>query len=267
MEEFYNLLNYPFFIRSLIVAGLTGIICSVMGVFVVLRKIVYIGDGISHASFTGIAIGLILGINPTLTAFIFCSCIGCLIPYLSKKGKFREDLGTGILFPASISMGLILMSKAKISGNQISSYLFGSVLTSTELDVKIILCVTFLTLLLVYTFRKELLCLTFDPGSARLMGIPVLKLTYLLFFLISTVIVVSTKVVGVILVSTLLITPPVIMLKFSNDFYKFLIYSGLIGFLLSESGLILSFVLNTPPGATITLLSTFVFLLSLNIKK
>jgi zinc transport system permease protein len=267
MNNFYELLTSEFFIRTVLVTGIIGLLCSLIGVFIVLRRVVFIGDGMSHAAFAGIAVGIVLGINPNVTAVVFSSLIGLLIPYFNKQFHIREDAATGIFFPAAMSIGIVLMSGTPSSSNQILSYLFGSILTINRSDVYLASAALVITLVYFYLFFKEYECIIFDNAYAKMMGINVDLFTYLLFVIMSFVIVFSIKIVGIVLISSLLVTPAATTLRYTKSFAHTLIYTSFLGVVVSEIGLLTSYVVNTPPGATICLLATVLFLISLLVTK
>jgi len=257
-----SFLEFPFMQRALVVGGVTGLVCGILGVFVVLRGVAFVGEGISHAAFAGIALGILLGAPPLGIALLFCVAISMLVAYVSRTGGLREDTGSGIFFSSSIALGAVLLSTSKRSAGEVMSYLFGNILTLTSSDITLSLSLSAITLLCVLLLFKELETLVFDEDLALMLGIPVQLFTYILFALIAITVVSSLKVVGIILVSSLLITPAATALQLSRDFDRVVILAGAIGVAVVEVGLAVSYYLDSPPGATIALLSTIVFLFS-----
>jgi ABC-type Mn2+/Zn2+ transport system permease subunit len=260
-------LEYPFMQRALIAGGATGLICAVVGVFVVLRGIAFAGEGISHAAFAGIALGLLLGTPPLLTALVFCTFGAMLIAYVSGRGGIREDSGSGIFFSASIACGVLLLTFTQASAGDIVSYLFGNLLLISNEDLFFSLSLAGLALAVIMLLYKELMTLVFDEEVAMMLGLPVRAFTYLLFALLAVTVVASLRVVGIILVSSLLVTPAATALQIARDFDKVMVLAAFLGVAVVECGLVLSYYLDTPPGATIALSSTACFLVSLAGKK
>jgi ABC-type Mn2+/Zn2+ transport system permease subunit len=262
-----SLLEYTFIQRALLAGVVVGFVCPVVGVFVVLRGLAFVGEGIAHAAFTGIALGILLGIPPLGGALLFCGAVSLLIAFVSNRGRIREDVGTGIFFSSSIALGVLLLSRAGRGGGDLMGYLFGSILaiSTPDLIVSGVLCVV--VVVCVGLFYKELVTVVFDEELASLIGIPSRALTYLLFLLIALTVVACLRIVGIVLVSSLLVTPAATALQFSRDIDRAVVVSALIGVTVTETGLIASFLLDTPPGATVALFSTVLFLVSVGFRQ
>lgn len=261
-----DLLLLPAVERALLSGAIIGLVCSVMGVFVVLRGLAFISAGISHSAFAGVALGLLLGISPFGAALIFCGLVAILIGKVSNMGRVKEDTSIGVFLATSMALGVFLMSFVKDARVDVVGYLFGSILNLTITDVGLSIGIGVVVILIVNFISKELMLSTFDPEQAEIAGIPAKILTYLLLILLSAVTVISIKVVGIILGTALIIAPAATALQFSRDFDKATVLAGVIGVLVTESGILLSLYLDTPPGATIAIVATGVFFLSL-IKK
>ena len=237
--------------RAMIAGGIVGLVCSVIGVFVVLRGLAFISAGISHSAFAGVAFGLLFGINPFISALVFCSVIGLLIGKVSDLGNLKEDTSIGIFLAASMAVGVIAMSFVKSSQIDIIGYLFGNILSLSADNLKLSLAIGITVLIILFIFLKEFMLSSFDPDQAVISGIPAKVLTYILLVLLSAVTVVSIKVVGIILGTALIVAPAATALQFSRDFDRALLLSGCIGVAVTEIGIILSVLLNSAPGATI----------------
>jgi ABC-type Mn2+/Zn2+ transport system permease subunit len=254
-----DILNYAFMQRALIAGTLVGALCAIIGVYVVLRGMSFIGAGISHASFGGVALGFLLGINPIITAVFFCIATALGIGFVSRKGNIKEDTAVGIFFSATMASGILFIGLIKGYNVDLFGYLFGSILAVTKEDLYISAVVSLVVITVVVFFFKELLSISFDPETAQVIGIPVEKLYYLLLTIIALTIVVSIKVVGIILVSALIITPAAIAFQLTEDFKTMMGLSVIFGVSSSAGGLLLSYYLNTASGATIVLLATLLF--------
>jgi len=202
-----EILNYAFMQRALIAGAFIGVLCAVMGVYVVLRGLSFIGAGIAHASFGGVALGFVTGVNPVWTAVVFCLGVGWAIGLVSRKGKVKEDTAVGIFFASTMAFGILLIGLMEGYNQDLFGYLFGSILAVTRNDVWITLAVGFGILAVVMLLFKELMFVTFDPEMAEVSGVPAEKLYFLLLSLVALTVVISIKVVGIVLVSALLVTP------------------------------------------------------------
>jgi zinc transport system permease protein len=258
-----ELLTMPFVLRACIASAIVGGVCGTLGVFVVLRRLSFVGDGIAHAAFAGIAIGFALGISPLLSAFIFCALVALSIAFVSRRGIVAEDTGIGIFFSASMALGILLFSKSGVQFGDVVSILFGSVLQITDHELLIGGAILILVLGIVTVFHKEFMTLVFDEEVAFMSGLPVTLFVCGLFLLIAGTVVSTVRLVGTVLIASLLITPAATVLLFAKSFRGALIMSGLYGMLVAEAGLFLSLWLDTPPGALIALLSTAIFLAAL----
>jgi ABC-type Mn2+/Zn2+ transport system permease subunit len=257
-----EILSYAFMQRALVAGALIGVICAVIGVYVVLRGLSFIGAGIAHASFGGVAIGFLTGINPVWTAVAFCLGIGWAIGLVSRKGKVKEDTAVGIFFASTMALGILLIGLMRGYNQDLFAYLFGSILAVTSTDLWIIVIVGFGILGVIALLFKELMFITFDPEMAEVSGVPAEKLYFLLLSLIAVTVVISIKVVGIVLVSALLITPAAAAYQLSEDFRKMMVLAVVFSLISTVGGLFLSYWLDTASGATIVLLSTLIFFVS-----
>ena len=257
-----EILQYAFMQRALVSAVLIGGVCAVIGVYVVLKGLSFIGSGIAHASFGGVALGFILGWNLVVTAFLFCLATAWGIGFASRRGQIKEDVAIGIFFTASMALGILFVGLLHGYNVDLFGYLFGSILAVTAEDLWLTVGLGLLVLLTVGLLFKELLFLSFDPEMAQVVGLPTTVLYFLLLGLIAVTIVVSIKVVGIILVSALIVTPAAAAYQLTDDFRRMMALSVAIGVGSSVVGLFLSYWLNTASGATIVLAATGVFFLA-----
>jgi ABC-type Mn2+/Zn2+ transport system permease subunit len=254
-----EILSYTFMQRALLAGTFIGILCAVMGVYVVLRGLSFIGAGIAHASFGGVSIGFLAGVNPLWTAVVFCLGIGWAIGLVSRKGSVKEDTAVGIFFASTMALGILLIGLMKGYNQDLFGYLFGSILAVTGGDVWIIMTTGLGILVVVILFYKELMFITFDPEMAKVSGLPAERLYFLLISLVSLTVVISIKVVGIVLVSALLVTPAAAAYQWSEDFRTMMVLAIVLSLIATVGGLFLSYWLNTASGATIVLLSTCLF--------
>jgi ABC-type Mn2+/Zn2+ transport system permease subunit len=254
-----ELLGYHYMQRALFAGTLIGIVCAVIGTYVVLKGLSFIGAGIAHASFGGVALGFYLKLNPVLTAVIFCLATAWGIGLVSRKGHVKEDTAVGIFFASTMALGILLIGLMQGYNVDLFGYLFGSILAVSRDDVWVILGLSAAVLLLVLLFFKELMFVTFDAEMASVTGVPAARIYFLLITLIALTVVLSIKVVGIVLVSALLVTPAAAAYQLTENFKRMMLLSILIGVSSTVGGLLLSDSLNTASGATIVLLSTLIF--------
>jgi ABC-type Mn2+/Zn2+ transport system permease subunit len=257
-----EILSFTFMQRALAAALLIGTVSAIIGVYVVLRGLAFIGAGIAHASFGGVALGFLLGINPILAAVVFCLVTAWGIAWTSRRAEVREDTAIGIFFAATMALGILFIGLMRDYNVDLFGYLFGSVLAVTQEDLWLSLGLGVGVLLTVRLFFKELLFVTFDPEMARVSGLPAGALYVLLLSLMALAIVLSIKVVGIILVSALIVIPAAAAYQLTEDFHWMMLLAAVIGNLSAVIGLFLSYELDTASGATMVLTATAAFLLS-----
>ncbi len=254
-----ELLSHTFMQRALIEAVLVGGICAVIGVYVVLNGLSFIGAGISHSTFAGVAIGLLLGVDPLITALLFSTAVALSIGWVSEKTELKHDTSVGIFFAATMALGVLLIGFLKDFYVDVFSYLFGNILALTATDLWVSLGMTLFIGITVFALFKEFLALSFDSEVASVMGLPVRTLHYLLLVLIALTVVLSVKSVGVVLVSALIVTPAAAAYQLTVSFRRMMLLSVIIGVSSAVGGLLLSYWIDVPSGASIVLIATLVF--------
>ena len=255
----FELLQYNFIQNALIAAVLASVACGIIGVYVVVKKIVFISGGIAHASFGGVGLGYFLGINPMLGVLPFSLASALVMGTVSKKSKIPEDSAIGILWSLGMALGIIFVYLTPGYAPDLMSYLFGSILTVPQDDLYIMLVLDTVIVGTVYLFYKEFLALCFDEEFTTVQGLPTEKLYLLLLCIIALTIVVLIKVVGIILVIALLTIPASLSRKFTHNLKHMMIISIAFGIVISIAGIILSYALDVPSGATIILVLSLVY--------
>lgn len=253
--------GFAYMQRATVAGVLVGALCAVIGVYVVLKGLAFIGAGISHASFGGVAIGVWLGINPIWSAIVFCILTAWGIGLTSRKGHVKEDTAIGVFFASTMALGILVIGLKQGYQVDLFSYLFGSILAVTIQDVWATIVITVLVLTTVLVFYKDLMFITFDPEMAEVTGVPAGKLYFLLVTMMALTVVMSIKVVGIVLVSALIVTPAAAAYQLTEKFRNMMALAVVFGVGSCVLGLLLSDALGIASGATIVLLSTATFFL------
>lgn len=257
-------LQYGFMQRSLIIAVLVGLICAVVGSYLMVQRLALLGDAISHSVLPGLAIAFILGINIFVGAFIAGILSTVAIAAIRTRSPIKEDAAMGIVFSGFFAFGITLITIVQKDNKiDLNHFLFGNILGVTSSDVVNTAVISALVLLIVRLLYKELLFYTFDPLGAAAVGLPVNALNFGLMVLIALTVVASMKAVGVILVLSLLITPSATAYLLVSRLHQMMILGAAIAILASVSGLYLSYFWNLPSGPGIVLVASGFFILAL----
>lgn len=257
----FELLSYHFFTNALMASVLTSISCGIIGTYIVSKRLVFISGGITHTSFGGIGMGYFFGVNPLLGAAVFSILSALGIEYMSKKTEVREDSAIAIMWSFGMAVGIIFIFLTPGYAPNLMTYLFGSILTVTNFDLILSLSVTMLVIILFMLFFKTILFVSFDPDFAKARQIKVDLMNYILITLVALTIVINIKVAGIILIISLLTIPQAAANLFYKDFKKIIFLSILIGLTGSILGLLLSYYINIPSGATIIFTLVIIFLI------
>jgi len=265
-----GIFQYEFIRNAVIAAVLVNIACGIVGTYVVIKKIVFISGGISHAAFGGIGLGYFLGIPwipPIVAAIPFSLLSAITIGLISKRSKLSEDAAIGIIWAVGMASGIIFINLTPGYAPDLFSYLFGNILTIPVSDLYIMLVMDFIIILIVALFFKEFNAASFDEEFSTVIGIPNRILYLVLLCMVALSAVVLIRIVGIILVIALLTIPSSICRQFTYNMKKLIISSIVTGIILTITGLWISYLLDLASGATIILLLALVFLLSFFIKK
>ena len=256
-------LGFGFFVRALIAAGIVGLVCAVIGCYMVLRGLTFMGDAISHSAFPGVVVAYMLKGPFYVGAVIAAVGTALAIGWVSRRGKLRGDTGIGVLFAGMFSLGVFLFSTIHNYVGDLFGFLFGQILGISTTDLIALSLLAAIVLAVVVVLWKELLYSTFDPLGAAASGLPVTVLDYLFLALIAATIVVSLQAVGIILVVAMLVTPAATAQLITQRFGRLMAIAIAIGVTSPVIGLYVSFWLNSASGATIVLLETLVFIVVL----
>lgn len=256
-----------FFIKALIVGILIGISSSYFSAFVVQRKLSFIGSGLSHAAFGGVALGLFLNIEPLYIAMPFTLIVSVLIFYLNNKTKLSTDTIIGVVFSFAVAMGIIMLALKDSYSQDAYAYLFGSILTVSNADIIISAILLILTVLSFIFYWERWSYATFDSELAKAEMLPVEKDDYIFAGILGLIIALAIKIVGIILISAFLVIPGAAAKMISGTFIKLTINSIIIGVTTIVGGLLLSYQLDLPSGATIIIIQSILFLIVTIINK
>ena len=254
-----ELLTYDFMQRSLLAAAMVGGLCSVIGVFVVLRGLAFMGAGTAHAAFAGVALGYLMGWPPLLMAILFGLATVWITGWVEEKGRMKLDVSIGILYTATMALAILFIGLMKTYNAEIYGYLFGNVLAVTSEELIIIAGLSVVVIGAIVLFSKELYFIAFDQEMAEASGVPARRIFFLLLTLIALTVVISLKTVGAILVFAMILIPASTAYQLTHSLSTLTWYSVLIGITCSVGGVLISSYWDIPSGPAIVLLATALF--------
>jgi manganese/iron transport system permease protein len=254
---------FGFMQRGLLAAALIGIVCAIIGAFVVMQELAFIGDALAHASFPGVVIAFLLKLNLALGGAVIGILTALGIGLITRRARLSQDTAIGVLFAGTFALGVALLSTVKNYTKDLFGLLLGDVLAIGWGDLLVIGVMAALMLAIVFALYKELVLLTFDPVQAEVIGLPVGLLHELLLALIAVTIVISIQTVGIVLVVAMLVTPAATATLLVRRFPLVMLVGAIQGVVGAVAGLYLSFYLNIASGATIVLVLTSMFVLAL----
>jgi len=255
-------LAYAFMQRGMLAAVLVGVACAVIGCYVVLRSMAFIGDAMAHSILPGVAVAYLLKGNLLVGALVAAVAVALGIGFFSRQGTIREDSAIGILFAAALSLGIVLISSIRTYAVDLSHILFGNVLGVSDRDLLLTAALVLVVLAAVFLLYKELLVVSFDPVLAATLRLPAERLRTILLVLLALTVVVSLQSVGIALVSAMLVTPGATAYLLTKRLPRMMALAALFGALSSVIGLYASYYLNVVSGAAIVLTATAFFLLA-----
>ncbi|HXU44704.1 MAG TPA: metal ABC transporter permease [Thermoanaerobaculia bacterium] len=260
MPTLFDALHYDFVQHAILAGVLASVLCGVIGTFVVVKRLAFIGGGISHAAFGGLGLCFFLGVNPILGAIGVSLLVALLLGLVDAERVRSQDALIGVLWAAGVAVGIVFIAKTPGYAPNLMTYLFGNILLVNESDLWITLGLSAVVLATVALFYKGLVAVAFDEVFARVQGAPVRLLRTLLLVLMALTVVILIQVVGIILVIALLTIPPVIALMLCRDLKHVILCSVGLGVAMTLSGLAISYEADLPSGPAIILLGTGVLL-------
>lgn len=264
--EIIELLQYHFFQNALWGSLLASIACGIIGSYIVVRRLVFISGGITHASLGGLGVGYFFGISPILGAMIFSILSAFGIQWMSSKQSVREDSAIGAFWSLGMAIGIIFIFLKSGFAPNLSEYLFGNILTITNSDIINLAVLSLLLCVIFAIWGREILYVAFDADFAKTRNLPVKLIEYSMMFFIAVTIVLSIQLVGIVLLMSLFTLPQMIANLFTQRFSRMIYLSIVLGFIGCVSGLLLSYYLSVPSGAFIIFVLTAMYILGKGIK-
>lgn len=261
-----EILSYGFMQRAFLAGMVVAVICPAIGIFLVLRRMSMIGDTLAHVSLAGVAAGILGGIYPVYSALGFSLIAGLAIEKLNKEYEEYKELSIAIILSAGIGLATIFISLGN-SNSAIFTYLFGSIALVSKQDIWTVLILGILIIFSILIFYRSLFYIAFDEEAAALIGIPVKWINLYFTMLVAMTIAVSMRIVGILLVSSLMVVPVSIGMQLAKSFKSAFLYSILFGLVSVIIGLYLSFYIDLAPGGTIVVASVIILLVVLSLKR
>ena len=262
IEFFTQPLAYSFMQRGMMASVMVGVLCAVVGCYVVLRGMAYLGDAMSHAILPGVAIAYLLKGEILIGALVAAIIVALGIGFFTRRGTIKEDTAIGILFAATLSLGVALISTIKTYALDLTHILFGNILGVSETDLLLIAALGAIVLVTIVLLYKELLVVSFDPVLAATLRLPTELLKNVLLIMIALAVVISMQTVGVGLVAAMLVTPAATAFLLTRRLPTMMLVAGALGALASIIGLYASYYLNIASGAAIVLTATIFFFIA-----
>jgi zinc transport system permease protein len=254
-----DILAFDFMRRALLAGALVGMAAPAVGIFIVQRRLSLMGDGIGHVAFAGVVAGLLLGISPILSALAFALTGAVAIELLRGNKRTQSDIALALVFYGGIAGGVLLLGLGEVSTLNLHSYLFGSVLTVSETDLWVVTAVAGTVVLITFVLRKHLFAIAYDEEVARVSGLPVTHLNILVAALAAFAIAATAKVVGILLVASMLVLPVAAVQQLTRSFRSTAYASIGLGVVAATGGLVIAFYADLFPAATIVLFSILAF--------
>lgn len=258
-----DVLEFEFMRNALLAGFLVSVICGIIGTLVVVNRLVFLSGGIAHAAFGGIGLSFFLGLPVMAVTLCFSFVVALILAAVTFKAKHRSDTIVGVLWAVGMALGVIFLDLTPGYNVDLMSYLFGSILMVTQLDLLVMVVVATIVLLITGYYYQDLLAMSYDEEFARLRNVPVKPLYFLLVCMIALSVVVIIRVVGLILIIALLTIPPYIAEKYATSLRTMMLFSALLSCLFASSGLLLSYFLNVTSGAVIIMVAAAGFFISL----
>lgn len=249
MDFIHEIFQYQFLTNALMASVLSGIVCGLVGTYVVCRRLVFLSGGITHASFGGIGIAYYFGMNPILGALVFAVFSALGIEWASDRGRMREDSAIGIFWSVGMAIGIIFIYMTPGYAPNLMSFLFGSILTVTTVDIAALAALAVVIVALFAVYIRQIFYVAFDREFARSQGVPVRLVSYVMSLLVAMAIVFSIRSVGIVLLISLLTIPAVVVNSLTHDYRRIAVWAIAVAVAGNLAGLWFSYKLDIPAGA------------------
>lgn len=253
------MLQYSFMQNALMISILISVLCPIIGMFLVLKRYSMIGDTLAHSSLAGVAIGVMLGINPIVSAFVVTSIFGVSIELLRQHFKKYAELILVIVLSLSVGIAITIISSGRVHTN-IESFLFGSILTVTIQDLYTVLILSIISGITIFTLYNQLIFIAFDEEGAKVAGIKVKTINYIFSILVAATIAVAIRIVGVLVLSSMIALPVAAALQLKKGFRLTLIFSIIFSIFNIIAGIVISYNIDVAPGGVTAILSVVTLL-------
>ncbi|MHA1397907.1 MAG: metal ABC transporter permease [Candidatus Heimdallarchaeaceae archaeon] len=262
IADFFIALGTPLMLKAFFTAIIIGILGGAIGVFVLLKGMVFLGEAIAHSAFAGAALGILLGVDPLITIVIFGLIAAIGVGYVNEKKVMKDEVIIGIVFTSFMALAILFIGLMPFYSTDVTSILFGDILLTSWENFIVLVFIAASVLLLIWAFKKELYFITFNSEMAEIAGIPVKFINYLFLVIIALTIDISLKAIGAILVFAMIVTPAAAAYQWTFNIRKMIGFSVLFGTISSVFGLFFSYIWNLPSGSTIVGVATLIFVFS-----
>ncbi len=260
--DFFAVISEGFMLKALATALVIGVLGGIIGVFVLLKGMVFLGEAIAHSAFAGAALGILLGINPLITIIVFGLFAALGVGFVNEKKVMKDEFIIGIVFTSFMALAILFIGLMPFYSTNITSILFGNIFSVSNENLIVLVFLAASVLLVIFGLKKELYFMTFNLEMATIVGIPVRFINYLFLGLMAITIDISLQAVGAILVFAMIITPAAAAYQWTFKLNKMLLLASLFGVLSGVIGVFMSYIWNIPSGSTIVGVATFIFLVS-----
>ncbi len=262
MDFIYDIISYNYLRNALLAAILAGVVCGIIGTYIVSRRSLFLAGGVTHSSFGGLGIALYLGVNPILGATIFAVASSLGIEWATSNTKIREDSAVGIIWALGMATGALFMTlRPGYNSGDLASYLFGSIITVTTEDVVAMAILAAVILVGALLWLRPVMLVAFDRNFAKSQALPTRLISYVMSMLTALSIVLSIRIMGIILLISLLSLPVVITDAFTRSYRQIVVIAPIIAVVANVVGLFLSYEFEVPPGAAIIFLLSFTLII------
>ena len=267
MDFVFAPLEYGFMVRALIGSVLVGVMCPLIGVYVVTRNLAFIGDALAHAVLPGMVFGFMVGINPAVAAVPAGVSVAMLVRTVSRRAGLSTDTSIGILFAATFALGLVMLARSTTIAVDIEDLLLGQILAVSPTDIYVSLGITVMVILGLFAFHHWLLFASFDPVGAQVAGARTTFVDYALMVMLALVVVIGIQAAGIVLVMAMLVTPAATAFLLVRRIVPIMMTAAALGTAAAVTGLYLSYHFNLPAGPAMTLVASGVFVLVVSFRR